>query len=187
MPTLSTTKLTARQFLMLGEDPPGVRLELVDGEVAVSPSPTPKHSHVVVQLIVILGTFIDRLDLGELHHDVDTILDQFNVRRPDVLFFAKSRLGFIGDKAMEGPPDLAIEVLSPSSVEVERGDKFEQYRKAGVRHYWIVYPSSRTIEAWTLKGRKYVEVGQGQGTATVRLPPFLHLEIPLARLWRTQK
>ena len=42
MPVVSTTKMTARQYLMLGEDPPGVRLELVDGEVAVSPSPMPK-------------------------------------------------------------------------------------------------------------------------------------------------
>src|SRR5947209_2351568 len=125
MPVLSTTKMTARQFLMLGEDPPGVRLELVDGEVAVSPSPTPKHSHVVVQLIAILAEFIHRLGLGELHHDVDTILDEFNVRRPDILYFAKARTHLIGTKAMEGPPDLTIEVLSPSSIEVDRTDKFE--------------------------------------------------------------
>src|SRR5438270_5773719 len=144
---ISTTKMTARQYLMLGEDPPGVRLELVDGEVAVSPSPTPKHSHVVVQLIVLLGTFIDKLGLGELHHDVDTILDEFNVRRPDILYFSKARVGLIGEKAMEGPPDLAIEVISPSSIEVDRKDKFEHYRAARVRHYWIVDPVLKTIEA----------------------------------------
>src|SRR5437868_2244053 len=118
MPVLSTTKMTASQFLMLGEDPPGVRLELVDGEVAVSPSPTPKHSHVVVNLITILNNHILATRCGELHHDVDTILDGFNVRRPDILFFSKLRMGLIGEKAMEGPPDLAIEVLSPSSIEV---------------------------------------------------------------------
>jgi hypothetical protein len=48
--TVSTIKMTARQFLELGEDPPGVHLELVDGEVAVSPSPTPLHSYVVMRL-----------------------------------------------------------------------------------------------------------------------------------------
>ena len=37
---VGTIKMTARQFLELGEDPPGVRLELVDGEIAVTPSPT---------------------------------------------------------------------------------------------------------------------------------------------------
>src|SRR5690242_2160105 len=138
MPVVSTTKMTAEQFLLLGEDPPGVRLELVNGEVAVSPSPTPDHSHVVVNLIVILGQHVHDQNLGELHHDVDTILDRFNVRRPDVLYFSNARTHLIGKKAMEGPPDLAVEVISPRSVEVDREDKFEQYREAGVAFYWIL-------------------------------------------------
>src|SRR5207248_4055696 len=96
MPVVSTTKMTAQQFLMLGEDPPGVRLELVDGEVAVSPSPTPEHSHVVVNLIIIVGQYVLEHDLGEVHHDVDTILDRFNIRRPDVLYFSNARRHLIG-------------------------------------------------------------------------------------------
>src|SRR5690348_103160 len=150
MPVISTTKMTARQFLMLGEDPPGVRLELVNGEVAVSPSPTPDHSNVIVPLIILIGTHNRERDLGELFQDVDTILDRFNVRRPDVLFFFKNRTHLVGKKAMEGPPDLAVEVLSPSSVEVDREDKFAQYRDAGVRFYWIVDPKVQTIDAWEL-------------------------------------
>jgi hypothetical protein len=51
MSRVSTIKMTARQFLELGEDPPGVRLELVDGEIAVSPSPVPRHSFTVVALL----------------------------------------------------------------------------------------------------------------------------------------
>lgn len=79
--------MTAGQFLQLGEDPPGVRLELVNGEIAVSPSPIPNHSHVVVQLLFILEQHNRAHRLGELHQDVDTILNRFTVRRPDVLFF----------------------------------------------------------------------------------------------------
>jgi len=163
MPIVSTTKMTARQFLELGQDPPGVRLELVNGEVAVSPSPTPKHSHVVVRLIS---------------------NDEYNVRRPDVLFFAKSRTHLIGEKAMEGPPDLAVEVLSPCSIEVDREDKFAQYCDAGVAHYWIVDPAHRTIEGWRLEGGQYVPTGRGQETDVVRLLPFVDLDVSLARLWR---
>jgi Uma2 family endonuclease len=185
MPIVSTTKMTARQFLELGQDPPGVRLELVNGEVAVSPSPTPKHSHVVVRLISILNERIEARDLGELHHDVDTVLDDYNVRRPDVLFFARSRTHLIGEKAMEGPPDLAVEVLSPSSIEVDRReDKFAQYRDAGVAHYWIIDPADRTIEGWRREAGQYVSTGRGQGTDVVRLPPFVDLDVSLARLWR---
>jgi Uma2 family endonuclease len=186
MPIVSTTKMTAGQFLQLGEDPPGVRLELVDGEVAVSPSPTPDHSNVIVQLIILIGNHNHEHDLGELYQNVDTILDRFNVRRPDVLFFFKHRTHLVGKKAMEGPPDLAVEVLSPSSVEIDREDKFEQYRAAGVRYYWIVDPQLQTIDAWELVDGQYVHIGRAQGTATIKLQPFPDLEIPLAQLWRRQ-
>jgi Uma2 family endonuclease len=184
MPTVSTTKMTAQQYLWLGEDPPGIRLELVDGEVAVSPSPTPDHSRVAVQLISLLNSYVRDNDLGEVFQDVDTILDRFNVRRPDVLYFSKGRLELVGEKAMEGPPDLCIEVISPSSVDVDRKKKFSQYRKAGVMHYWIADPAKRSLEGWTLKAGKYVPSGRGQGAATVQLPPFPDLDIPLSRLWR---
>src|SRR6059058_6034472 len=117
MPVVSTTKMTAQQFLMLGDDPPGVRLELVNGEVAVSPSPTPEHSYTIVQLIFTLEQHNRERELGELYQNVDTILDRFNVRRPDILFFCKARTHLVGAKAMEGPPDLAVEVISPSSAE----------------------------------------------------------------------
>jgi Uma2 family endonuclease len=186
MPTISTTKMTAEQFLMLGEDPPGVRLELVDGEVAVSPSPTPKHGFVVMILSRILGNYIEAQDLGELYSDVDTLLDDFNIRRPDLLFFSNENLDLIGETFMEGPPDLAIQVLSPSSVTIDRKDKFTQYRKAGVRFYWIVDPQLKTLEGWELKNRRYIPIGRGQGTGTISLAPFADLEIPLARLWRTR-
>jgi Uma2 family endonuclease len=184
MPILSTTKMTAQQFLQLGEDPPGVRLELVGGEVAVSPSPAPSHSHAVFQLSYILETHNRSHDLGELFQDVDTILDRFNIRRPDILFYFKARTHLIGEKAMEGPPDLAVEVISPSSAEIDRQDKFVQYRDAGVAHYWIVDPQAKTIEAWRLDAGQYLPAGRGQGAASVNLPPFTDLNIPLQRLWR---
>jgi len=181
---VNTVKMTSNQFLQLGEDPPGVKLELVEGEVAVSPSPTPRHSTVVVNLITILNVHIKAGRLGELHHDVDTVLDQFNVRRPDILYFSNQNVHLIGDKHMEGPPDLAVEVISPSSVEVDREDKFEQYRGARVKYYWIADPMMRTLEAWELKRSKYVPIGRAQGVANITLAPFLDLEIPLRELWR---
>jgi Uma2 family endonuclease len=180
---ISTIKMTAEQFLQLGEDPPGVRLELVNGEIAVTPSPTPSHSSIDTILRIILGNHIRAHDLGKLYGDVDTILDDFNVRRPDILYFAKSRLHLVGEKAMEGPPDLCIEILSPSSERIDRKVKFEQYRKAGVAHYWIVDPKSKAIEAYKLTRGKYRLAGSGAKNDAVRLAPFEALEIPLAELW----
>ncbi len=184
MPIINTTKMTAQQFLMLGEDPPGVKLELVDGEVAVSPSPIPEHSTVVIHLIMILGNHIHANALGELHQDVDTILNRFTVRRPDVLYFSKSRTHLIGKKAMEGPPDLAVEVISPSSIEIDRQDKFAEYRQAGVAHYWIIDPGQRSADAWSLVDGVYEPAGSGKDADVVRFAPFADLDIPLGRMWR---
>ena len=184
MPTVSTTKMTARQFLQLGEDPPGVRLELVDGEIAVSPSPVPRHSFAIVALGRILSTYIEQNDLGELLMDVDTIFGEHDVRRPDLLYFTKTRRHFIGDKAIEGPPDLAVEVISPGSERIDRKDKFKQYAAGKVKHYWIVDPQQRIIEAYRLTKGAYAGGVRGSGSDTVRLPPFPKLDIPLSKLWR---
>ncbi len=184
MPTVSTVRMTAQQFIQMGEDPEGVRLELVNGEIAVSASPVPRHSYAIMQLAILLGNHINEHDLGELHSDVDTILDEYNVRRPDLLFFRKDRLQHIGEKAMLGPPDLAVEVISDSSAKIDRVDKFEQYAAAGVVHYWIIDPLARSFEAFDLEGGGYRVVIQARDEQEVSAPPFSDLHFPLARLWR---
>ncbi|MEI8197773.1 MAG: Uma2 family endonuclease, partial [Phycisphaerae bacterium] len=113
--TVSTIKMTAEQYLQLGEDPPGVRLELVAGEIAVSPSPTPGHSRAIVQLSALLIAYVEIHDLGEILLDVDTIFGEYDVRRPDILYFSKSREELITEKRLLGKPDLAVEVVSLSS------------------------------------------------------------------------
>ena len=184
MAIVSTIQMTAEQFLQLGEDPPGVRLELVNGEVAVSPSPIPDHGYVITKIISLLDRYCEDNDLGEVFSDIDTILSTFTVRRPDVLFFAKARTNFVGKKAMEGPPDLTVEVISPGSIEIDREDKFAEYREAGVANYWVIDPELRTLDAWRLEAGQYMSAGRAQGNATMRLQPFPELEISLNRLWR---
>src|SRR5882724_3639162 len=127
-------KVTAQQFLKV-DDPPGARLELVDGEIKISRPPTPAHSHVVIALIVLLKNHVNEDDRGELLGSVNTIFGEHDVRRPDLLYFTQSRRHLIGKKAIEGPPDLCIEVLSPSSVKIDRDHKFKQYAKGGVQFY----------------------------------------------------
>jgi Uma2 family endonuclease len=184
MSRASTIKMTAKQFLQLGEDPPGVRLELVDGEVAVSPSPTPEHSYTVLTLASLLKNHAEEHEVGEVLSDVDTLFGEHDVRRPDIFFFKKNRRHLIGEQAIEGPPDLCVEVVSPTSGRTDRKDKFNLYAAAKVKYYWIVDPKQRTIEAYMLKGRKYVGRVRGSGSDVVKLPPFRKLELPLGKLWR---
>lgn len=181
--TVSTIRMNAEQYLLLGEDPPGVRLELVNGEIAVSPSPNPGHSRAVLQLIMLLGNYVEEHQVGEMLADVDTIFGEYDVRRPDLLFFRNSRRALMTEKRLTGKPDLAVEVISPSSGSIDREDKFKQYAKGGVKYYWIVDPAEKTFEAYMLKSGKYSLSSKGAGDEVVSAPPFPELKIPLKRLW----
>lgn len=180
--------MSARQFLMMGEDPPGVRLELVDGEIAVSPSPRPRHSFVDTALRSLLYQYVTDNDLGIVIGDVDTIFGEFDVRRPDIIYFRKDRAHLLReDDAIDGPPDLCVEILSPRSETIDREDKFKQYAAGRVPYYWIVDPKLRTIEAFRLVRGSYRECGRGQGSDEVSLPPFPELNIPLGKFWFPSK
>jgi Uma2 family endonuclease len=181
--TVSTIKMTARQFQELGDDPVGVRLELVDGEVAVSPSPEPRHSYADRNLGFILTRHIREKNLGALFGDVNTIFGEYDVRRPDLIYFSKDRLHLVGEKAMEGPPDLCVEIISPSSTTIDRQAKFKQYQAGKVANYWIVDPHQKSIDGFQLVRGKYQPSGNGKDQDLVRLPPFADLDIPLGELW----
>jgi len=183
MSSLSTAKMTSKQYLMLGEDPPGVHLELAHGEIVVSPSPTPNHSAVIFNLTQILGPHVKSGKLGRFFMDTDTVFDEENTRRPDIIFFATARAHLIGAKALLGAPDLCVEVLSPFNEDMDRQDKFALYEKHGVANYWIVNQDARIIEAYVLKRGKYQLAAKGKGKDTVHLPPFPELAIPLAEVW----
>jgi Uma2 family endonuclease len=61
-------------------------------------------------------------------------------REPDILFVGQDNLSRIGDKRFDGAPDLIVEVVSPTSVTLDRIRKFREYEQAGVSEYWIIDP-----------------------------------------------
>jgi Uma2 family endonuclease len=183
--TIASTKLNARQFLVLGEDPPGVRLELVHGDIFVSPSPSYEHGYTDRKLSQILSNHIEAYDLGELVGDIDTIFGPDDVRRPDIIFTARARVPQLRGKGhgIHISPDLCIEILSPDSREYDLDDKFKLYAKHGVAHYWVVDPDAETFVAYKLKGRRFVKSASGKKSDVVHAEPFPDLAIQLARIW----
>jgi Uma2 family endonuclease len=185
MTIASSTKMTAEQFLMLGEDPPGIRLELANGDIVVSPSPAFDHSYTDTKLRAILVAHIEANDLGALVGDVDTIFDDLNVRRPDIIFVAKSQLPLLSKQrhGLHFPPELCIEILSPASATLDQTEKFDLYARSGVPHYWIVDPKGHTFEAYKLAAKKYACVTSGREKEIIKAPPFPSLKIPLGKIW----
>jgi len=174
--------LTYEDYLGLPDD--GRRYEILDGELAVSPAPRPRHQGVSMNLAAILHGHVRERGLGLVYHaPIDVILAGDSVVQPDLVFVASGRESIITERAIEGPPDLAVEILSPESDRRDRVAKAELYARHGVRHYWIVDPVARILETYELEGKVYRPVAMHEGTTRIRTAPFPDLEIDLGRVW----
>ena len=163
----------------------GKRYELHEGEIYMTAAPRPRHQQVIGNLYLIIADHVRRFGLGEvLLSPIDVILAEVTVVEPDLIYLDASRLGRISDRGIEGPPTLAIEVLSPSTAAADRGVKRQLSARYGVPHYWIVDPDARVIETYHLTGATYEPGPRLDGTAPVALPPFPDLLLDPAAVWR---
>ena len=108
---------------------------------------------------------------------------------PDIVFIRKARMNELSDRGVESPPDLVVEVLSPSTEHRDRGVKLERYRHFGVAAYWIVDPEASTIEVWDLANGAEAAVVFGAAD-TLRWQPASDattVAIPLGEVFGTEK
>lgn len=137
-------KFTYEDYLLVPEDR---RVELMDGEFYMVPSPGEYHQRLSGKLEFRLRKFIEERDLGFLYYaPFDVVLSENDVVQPDILFISKHRKGIITPDNVRGAPDLVIEILSPNTSKRDRITKKRLYSKYGVREYWIADPDSQSIE-----------------------------------------
>jgi len=133
----TTRKLTYEDYVLFPED--GQCHELIDGEHYVSPAPYLRHQRVVVRIVFALEMFARDTGCGEvLVAPTDVVLSQYDVVQPDVLYVSRERQRIMGEKFISGPPDLAVEVLSPSTRRKDLELKLKLYERVAVQEYWIV-------------------------------------------------
>jgi Uma2 family endonuclease len=128
------------------------RLELVKG-VPVEMSPTgEEHSTVSAWITYLLISYVETHDLGEITAAEGGFVLSRNpdtVRAPDVGFIAKARLAEpTSQRYFSGPPDLAVEVVSPNDTASDIHAKVFDYLRAGTRLVWVIYPQSRTVAVY---------------------------------------
>ena len=175
--------LTYKDYEALPAD--GRRYELHDGELLVTPAPAPRHQRVSGRLYRLLQTHVETQRLGEvLYSPIDCILSETTVVQPDLAYLDTTRLSLVSARGIEGPPTLIVEVLSPSTVLVDRSAKRQLYARPGVPYYWIVDPEARAIEGYFLSEGAY-EPSMTATTKEVTFPPpFGDLALDPAALWQ---
>jgi Uma2 family endonuclease len=126
-------RLTVDDLEFIPEERLGDRHELIDGELIVTPVPVTRHQRVSVNLTLELGSFVRRERLGEVHVAPSGVrLHPETLVIPDLCFAAHDRLHIIGEKTIDGAPDLVIEILSPGTRRRDLTIKRELYERFAV-------------------------------------------------------
>jgi len=133
------------------------RWELIEGQAwSMSPAPLRRHQAILTRLFLPLATlfkgkacqvFVAPFDVllprgDEEDDEVDTVV------QPDLVVYCDSSK--LTERGARGAPDLAVEILSPSTSKKDQSDKFELYEKRGVREYWIVDPAGKWLQIYRL-------------------------------------
>lgn len=145
--------VTAEQFYEMPEVP-GKQIELVRGEVVAVPSPGAIHNVIANLLFHLLYTFASEQRLGIVFGDnMGYVLSRGpdTVRIPDVSFVAWDRVPDAGipDGSWQIPPNLAVEVVSPSDQTADVNDKAREYVASGVSLAWVLWPKRRVVSVYT--------------------------------------
>ena len=146
---VTTPRLTYEDYAALEGDE---RYELLDGELMLVVSPNEDHQTVSLRLASRMLSFVEDNDLGRVFHaPYDVLFTDTDVVQPNLLFVSKERYHIRTPANIQGAPDLAVEILSPSSSRRDWHHKRELYARHGVREYWIVDPTNRIVSVLQLR------------------------------------
>jgi len=178
-------KLTYEDYVLLPED--GKRHEIIDGEHYVTAAPFVPHQDLLVRLTVRLGAWVEDHQLGRfLIAPTDVILSPCDIVQPDLLFISRERASIVTQKNVQGPPDLVGEILSDSTRRLDQEVKRKIYARFGVREYWLIDRSSRTIQVWEhAEGSFRLRANLSTAARDILSTPLMPgLEIRLAEIFR---
>lgn len=180
-------KLSYEDHVLFPDD--GKRHEIIDGEHFVTAAPFVRHQKIVVRLTLRLGGFIETYRLGHfLVAPTDVVLSPYDVLQPDLLFISNERASILGEKNVQGAPDLVIEILSEATRRLDTIVKRQTYERFGVREYWMVDPRGQNVEVWasTAEGYRRGPVFKADAGDVLTTGLIPGLEISLAEVFEGQ-
>ena len=162
--------------------------EIIGGRLITHPRPAPRHATAASRLGAILGRSFDWalggkpggwwiIDEPELHLGPDVLV-------PDLGGWLRERMPELPETAwFETAPDWVCEVLSPSTLRYDKGEKRDIYAANGVAHLWHVDPTARLLEVFVLTGGQWLLFRTFRDDEVVTAPPFDAVPFELGLLW----
>jgi Uma2 family endonuclease len=141
-------KMTYEEFLNWADE--DTLAEWVNGEVVMTSPASDQHQDISDFLVALLRPFVEQRRLGVVRSAPFQMKLPDSGREPDLSFVAAQRIDRLRNTYLDGPADLAIEVLSPESLSRDRGAKFYEYAQGGVLEYWLIDPLRKWAEFYRL-------------------------------------
>jgi Uma2 family endonuclease len=141
--TPSIKRVTFDEYLdLLTEESKG---DLIDGVLYMQSPPSDAHERIYVFLISILNAYVVRKKLGIVRGSRTAIkFSGYNGTQPDIVFISDARRHLVHPYFVDGAPEMAVEILSPSTRHLDRGEKMALYAEYGVLEYWQIDPEKQT-------------------------------------------
>jgi Uma2 family endonuclease len=155
---------TYRDFCAIVQD--DQKADLIDGVIYMASPENLEANDLFGWLFTVVRVYVRRKNLGKVYGSrVACRLDDANAPEPDILFVAEKNRGRLHRGGVEGPPDLAIEIVSPESVERDYKKKRRQSQRFKIPEYWIIDEHEQQVTLLRLDARgKYREVDPRKGT-----------------------
>ena len=180
------TRYTYEDLASFPDD--GLRREIIGGELYVSPSPALPHQVVIGNLYFLIRSYLVSQPVGRvLLTPLDVVLSGFDVVVPDLLFVSHARRALLTKKGIAGSPDLAVEVLSPSSRRTDEITKRRLYERFDVLEYWVIDPELETLKVYrrAVSGMPFERIGEytTDTSEQVASPLFPELTLQLSSIF----
>ena len=148
----------------------GKRYEIIEGELFEMTGPNGKHVWTVVNLNELLLPYVKAMGGNVVLPIAEVFMRGADPVQPDLFAILPGGQARLSTRGFEGPPDLVVEVLSPSNRSHDTRLKRNVYGRAGVREYWIVDPEARTVEVLALHRDELHRTGLFFGETRIASP-----------------
>src|SRR5688572_8221165 len=170
--------LTYDDYLVMPDD--GKRYELIEGELFVCAAPSTRHQTVSRHLQFALMEALEKPGLAQIFDaPTDLVLNRTNVVQPDLIIIGAAKFHLITKRAIEGVPDVAVEILSPWSEDRDRFIKRKLFERLQIPEYWVVDPEEGTLTVHRFQDGGYGLRATYDRRGTLECPEFPTLRVPL--------
>lgn len=158
--SLNGLRMSADDFYSIPDD--GYFYELIDGVVIVTPSPTPKHQDVWMEIVDQLRLFLRVHPIGKVFAETDVHFGKAPsgadvVYRPEAVVYRRERLPGMEERLV-GAPEIVVEVISAGSRRMDTLTKMKDYERFGVQEYWLIDPENEAFTFYRCKSGRFEEI-----------------------------